>query len=146
MSTHSGMTAAGLVSGYLMYDYNNACGFIAIAPAPTTMSSLTVSGTELGTTAPTNAIDNKYFEATYPVYLTFLTASDYEYGGTFYFKITSGFKWTGSCEALSKNCGEDSSCITVNSLTLNTDYTCSVSDSVIVFKRFQNSTKLSVNH
>ena len=146
MSTHSGMTGAGLVADYLMYDYNNACGFIAIAPAPTTMASLTVSGTELGTTAPRNTIENKYFEATYSVYLTFLPAADYEYGGTFYFKIQGGFKWTESCEALSKNCGEDSSCITVNSLNLNTDYTCSVSDSVIVFKRFQNSTKLSVNH
>ena len=145
MSTHSGMTAAGIVTDYLMYDYNNACGFIAIAPAPATMTSLTVSGTEIGTTAPANTIENKYFEATYPVYLTFLTAADYEYGGTFYFKITSGFKWIGSCEALSKNCGDDSSCITVNSLNLNTDYTCSVSDSVIVFKRFQNYSKLSVN-
>ena len=105
MSTHSGMTTGGLVNEYLMYDYNNACGFIAIAPAPVTMSSLTVSDTETGTTAPTNTVTNKYFEATYSVYLTFLTAADYEYGGTFYFKITSGFKWTGSCEAVSKNCG-----------------------------------------
>ena len=56
MSTHSGMTAAGSVTDYLMYDYNNACGFIAIAPAPTTMTSLTVSDTELGTTAPTNTV------------------------------------------------------------------------------------------
>ena len=136
MSTHSGMTAAGAVTDYLMYDYNNACGFIAIAPAPVTMTTLTVSDNETGTTAPTNTATNKYFEATYSVYLTFLTAADYEYGGTFYFTITSGFKWTGSCEALSKNCGEDSSCVTINSLTPNSDYTCSVSDNVIVFKRF----------
>ena len=136
MSTHSGMTDAGLVTGYLMYDYNNACGFIAVAPAPTTMTSLTISDSELGTTAPTNTAEHKYFEATYSVYLTFLTAADYEYGGTFYFKIHGGFKWTGSCEALSKNCGEDSSCTTVNSLTLNTDYTCSVTETEIVFKRF----------
>ena len=73
MSTHSGMTAAGLVGDYLMYDYNNACGFVAIAPAPITMSSLTVSDTETGTTAPTSNAANKYFEATYSVYMTFLT-------------------------------------------------------------------------
>ena len=96
MSTHSGMTNAGLVLEYLMYDYNNACGFIAVAPAPTTMTSFTISATETGTTAPTNTVSNKYYEATYSVYLTFLPAKDYEYGGTFYFKIDSPFKWTGS--------------------------------------------------
>ena len=128
MSTHSGMSGLGDISEYLMYDYNSACGFIAIAPGPTTMSLITVSGTETGTTAPTSITSNQYFEATYSVYLTFLTAGDYEYGGTFYFAISSPFKWTGSCEAVSKNCGEDSSCITINSLTPNSDYTCSVSD------------------
>ena len=31
MSTHSGMSNSFDVTDYLMYDYNNACGFIAIA-------------------------------------------------------------------------------------------------------------------
>ena len=115
MSTHSGMAdSTGLVSDYLMYDYNNACGFIAIAPKPKNMTSLTVSDNETGTTAPTNTVSNKYFEESYPVYLTFLTSEDYEYGGTFYFKITNDFKWTGNCEALYKTCDDDTSCTTVH--------------------------------
>ena len=91
MSTHSGMTDAGVITDYLMYDYNNACGFIAVAPAPTAISSITLSDTETGITVPSDVVENKYFEAIYPVYITMLTSGDYEYGGTFYFKITEGF-------------------------------------------------------
>ena len=113
MSTHSGMTDAGIITGYLMYDYNTACGFIAVAPAPGTFSSVVVSATETGIAAPSTLTENKYFDTNYPVYITILTSGTYEYGGTFYFKITSGFKWTGSCEALSNNCGGLSNCISV---------------------------------
>ena len=123
MSTHSGMTTTGLVGDYLMYDYNNACGFVAIAPAPITMASLIFSDIETGTTAPTSNAANKHLEATYSVYMTFLTTGDYEYGGTFYFIITSGFKWTGSCYTVSKNCGEsDAACMPIYALTPNSDY------------------------
>ena len=113
MSTHSGMTVNGLITDYLMYDYNTACGFIAVAPAPGIITSVVMSDTETGVSLPSNTVVNTYYEANYPVYITILTSGDYEYGGTFYFKITSGFKWTGSCEALSKNCEGDNTCITV---------------------------------
>ena len=101
MSTHSGMASTGLITDYLMYDYNTACGFIAVAPAPDSLSSIVVSDSELGIVAPLNSDENQYLDASYPVYITILTSNDYEYGGTFYFKITDGFQWTGSCEALS---------------------------------------------
>lgn len=114
MSTYSGMTGAGLVADYLMYDYNSACGFIAVAPTPGTLSSVVISGTETGTALPSNIAENKYFDTNYPVYITILAASDYEYGGTFYFTISGGFKWFDSCEALSKTCADtDSSCTTI---------------------------------
>ena len=111
MSTHSGMADSNSdVADYLMYDYNNACGFIAIAPTPGNLSSVAITSTETGTSSPTSITENKYFDATYSVYITFLTTSDYENGGTFYFTIDTPFKWTGSCEALSKNCIEDTAC------------------------------------
>ena len=146
MSTHSGMSNAYDVADYLMYDYNNACGFIAVAPAPGALTSVTVSGTETGTSSPSNIATNKYFDTSYSVYITFLTTGDYEYGGTFTFTIDTPFKWTGSCEALSKTCGDDSACLTVNSLSSTSDYACTVTESVVTFKRYQNSTKLSINH
>ena len=83
MSTHSGMTVNGIITDYLMYDYNTACGFIAVAPAPGALSSVVVSATETGTAAPSTITENKYFEASYPVYITLLSSGDYEYGGTF---------------------------------------------------------------
>ena len=58
MSTHSGMSATGNTTGYLEYDYNNACGFIFIAPEPLTMTSFTVSGTEIGTEPPKSINEN----------------------------------------------------------------------------------------
>ena len=58
MSTYSGMSGLGDITEYLMYDYNSACGFIAIAPSPITISSLVISGTETGTTAPTSISAN----------------------------------------------------------------------------------------
>ena len=113
MSTHSGMTDGGIVTNYLMYDYNSACGFIAVAPAPGAISSVVFSGTETGTALPSNIIENKYFDTNYPVYITILPASDYEYGGTFKFTLSGGFKWFGSCEALSKSCSDDSACTSI---------------------------------
>ena len=89
------MSESGDTTDYLMYDYNNACGFIAVAPEPIIMSSLTVSSSEESLAPPYSILENRYFEAAYPVYLTFLTSGDYEYGGTFYFKISAPFKWIG---------------------------------------------------
>lgn len=45
ISTHSG-SASSTVTDYQMYDYNNMCGFIAIAPIPEQMTSVEVSATE----------------------------------------------------------------------------------------------------
>ena len=139
MSSYSGVNVAGVTTDYLMYDYNNACGFIAFAPAPGIINSVVMSDTETGVSLPSNTVENTYYEANYPVYITILTSSDYEYGGTFYFKITSGFKWTGSCEALSKNCEGNNTCITVEPLIASIDYTCTVTDNLITFKRYQNA-------
>ena len=145
MSTHSGMSATGVTLGYLIYDYNNACGFIAVAPAPGIINSVVISDTETGISLPTNTAENTYYEANYPVYITILASGDYEYGGTFYFKITSGFKWTGSCEVLSKICDDNPTCITVLALSPS-DYTCTLIDNLVTFKRYQNVSKLSINH
>ena len=37
MSTHSGMSNTGDTTNYLLYDYNTACGLIAIAPTPVSL-------------------------------------------------------------------------------------------------------------
>ena len=58
MSTHSGMSGLGDITEYLMYDYNSACGFIAVAPGPTNIASLIVSANETGTTAPSGIAGN----------------------------------------------------------------------------------------
>ena len=59
------------------------------------MSTLQLTATETSLDSITSIASNTYFETAYPVYLTFLTSGDYEYGGTFYFKIGSPFKWVG---------------------------------------------------
>ena len=95
MSTYSGMSESGDTSDYLLYDYNYVCGFIAIAPEPIEMASLSVSANESVTIAPYSIAENTYFDKSYPIYLTFRTFGDYDYGGTFYFKISSPFRWSG---------------------------------------------------
>ena len=73
-----------------------------------------MSGTETGTTAPSNIIENKYFDTSYPVYMTVLSSGDYEYGATFKFTISDDFKWLGNCEVLSKSCADtDTACTTI---------------------------------
>ena len=42
MSTHSGYSGTS-VDKYALYDYNNMCGFIAVASTPVKMKSVSVS-------------------------------------------------------------------------------------------------------
>ena len=47
------------------------------------MSTLQLTATETSLDSITSIASNTYFETAYPVYLTFLTSGDYEYGGSF---------------------------------------------------------------
>lgn len=98
------MTTAGDITDYLLYDYNPSCGFIAVAGSPVVLQSLTLSSSETTVLAPTSTAENTYIEQSYSVYLTFLTAGNYDYGGTFYFKLDSLFEWSGECDFAWKNC------------------------------------------
>jgi hypothetical protein len=70
MYTYSGMTTSPVsATSYVMYDSNNFCGFISVAPTPDTLTSVTVS-TSLTTTVLPSATDaHKYYEAPYDVYI-----------------------------------------------------------------------------
>ena len=85
------MTVTGNITDYLLYDYNTACGFIAVAPSPNNLYNVTLSTDETTVISPTSIINNTYFEQSYTIYITFLTTGDYDYGGTFYFKLDSLF-------------------------------------------------------
>lgn len=73
------------------YDYNLACGFIAIAPPPLSFHTIIVSADKNATNLPASKLENTVLEATYPVYITVKTKGDYTYGGTYYFHIDSPF-------------------------------------------------------
>ncbi len=59
--------------------------------------------------------------------------------------MTGPFTWSGGVEVISKNCTEnDTGCTPILPLTLNRDYTYKVTDTLLTFVRYQNSTKLAI--
>ena len=40
----------------------------------------------------------KYYERSYPIYITMRTVGDYDSGGIFYFTLSNGFIWDGACQ------------------------------------------------
>jgi hypothetical protein len=48
-------------------------------------------------TLPSSDTNLKYYEKSYPIYITMKTTDDYDYGGIFYFTLSGGFTWDGTC-------------------------------------------------
>ena len=47
------------------------------------------------------------------------------------------FQWTGSCEAIGKNCTEDEAgCETIRELEANKDYRCNVDSKILTLVRY----------
>ena len=67
-----------------MYDYNYACGSIAVAPGPEELNFVDISASENSSLLVSSIPANSYYEATYPIYIKIKTKSDYNYGATYY--------------------------------------------------------------
>ena len=137
---------SGKTTEYMLYDYNSACGFIAISPAPVEINSVVVGVSQNSTSVPSSSSENTYFETTYTIYITVQTKNDYEFGATYHFAMTGPFTWTGTCETITQDCtGADDDCISIYALVYNKDYICTYKDSLLSFVRYQNSSNLAVS-
>ena len=86
MSTYSGKSGTS-TENYLMYDYNNVCGFIAVASTPNQMQNVSMSVSSTTYSIPSDNDLYKNYEDSYPVYITISTTDDYDYGGIFYLTL-----------------------------------------------------------
>ena len=62
------------------------------------MQSVVVSTSATVTTIPGETDGYKDYEYPYSVYVTILTADDYDFGGIYYLTLSGGFTWDGTCD------------------------------------------------